>query len=131
MSLESPEMCLLVPTSIPTKNNDPLKNVKHSKSVKHLPKWVLTFANIICYAKDVISENYECKITGLAATFWGILVWLNFGHFLTKKDVFCSLKSNSIFEDIFCFVPICSNFWHQLYTISSELLDEHWEKKLG
>ena len=103
MSLESPEMCLLVPTSIPTKNNDPLKNVKHSKSVKHPPKWVLTFANIICYAKDVISKNHKCKIIGLVFS-GGILVWLNFGQFLTKKDVFCSLKSNSIFGDVFCFV---------------------------
>ena len=76
------------------------------------------------------SKNYECKITGLVFS-GGILVWLNFGHFLTKKDVFCSLKRNSIFEDVFCFEPICSNFWQQLYTISSDLLDEHWEKKLG
>ena len=130
MSLESPEMCLLVPTSIPTKNNDPLKNVKHFKISKTSSQMGTYFCkhHLLrkrCYLQELQMQNYRFGI------FWGILVWLNFGHFLTKKDVFCSLKSNSIFGDVFCFVPICSNFWQQLYTISSELLDEHWEKKLG
>ena len=57
------------------------KSVKH----KHPPKWVLTFAKIICYAKDVISENYKCKIIGFGCHFLRNFGMAQFWAFSNKE----------------------------------------------